>query len=484
MIKLFNNKYIFFFILVSLFLHIVSVIFSIGFYSDDEHFQILEITAYLLDINKIAINDRTGHYWEWESGTRIRPWLQPYLFYLLLDNIKYLLSTNPFIWAFILRSLCSIIGFTSIIYLYFTFKDYFFKKNYKFNTLLYFTFWFYPFLHSRTSSENLSLSLFIISICLLFKVIVKEKNFNFIKFVLGSLLMGFSMVFKFTTVFNAFPFFLWFIIYRYNFNKILIFSSLIVITLSFGLYVDYINWGSFKNTYYQFYIHNLSPGEMGRMKYFGIDPWYFYFFEIIKQLAPLLSLFFLFGLIYFWLKKFNNIFTWITLFSFIIYTYIGHKEIRYMFSIYIFAPFFIAFLFEKISSKFILKFFKSLVIISNLIFLLITLITPANNKVSTYKFIYENIDDEQKIFFTNENPYLINNMEPFFYTHSLNKIMPINEKSVNEKSYWIVSNNYKNISINLENGCELRYSTYPKRLIEMSNNWKRFNLNWYIIYCE
>ena len=102
----------------------------------------------------------------------------------------------------------------------------------------------------------------------------------------------------------------------------------------------------------------------------------------------------------------------------------------------------------------------------------------------TYKFIYENVDDEQKIFFTNENPYLINNMEPFFYTHSLNKIMPINEKSVNEKSYWIVSNNYENISINLENGCHLRYSTYPKRIIDINNNWKRLNLNWYIIYCE
>ena len=46
-----NQKYIFFYIFLCLILHIVSIHFSIGFYSDDEHFQILEPVAYLLDLN-------------------------------------------------------------------------------------------------------------------------------------------------------------------------------------------------------------------------------------------------------------------------------------------------------------------------------------------------------------------------------------------------------------------------------------------------
>ena len=73
-----NQKYLYSLILCSLF-YIISVNFSIGFYSDDEHFQILEITAYLLGINEIAINDPTNYYWEWEEGTRIRPRIQIYL---------------------------------------------------------------------------------------------------------------------------------------------------------------------------------------------------------------------------------------------------------------------------------------------------------------------------------------------------------------------------------------------------------------------
>ena len=111
--------------------------------------------------------------------------------------------------------------------------------------------------------------------------------------------MGLSMVVKFTTVFTAFPFFLWLVFFRFNFFRILIFGIFILAALSLGLFIDYINWGTFKNTYYQFYIHNLSSGVIGRMKYFGVDPWYYYFFEIVKQLAPLLSLFFLIGLIFF-----------------------------------------------------------------------------------------------------------------------------------------------------------------------------------------
>ena len=43
-------------------------------------FQILEIAAYLLGINNVAIEDTTGYYWEWREHIRMRPWLQPITF--------------------------------------------------------------------------------------------------------------------------------------------------------------------------------------------------------------------------------------------------------------------------------------------------------------------------------------------------------------------------------------------------------------------
>ena len=483
-----SNKFLVILIFISFILHILSSFYSIGFYSDDEHFQILEISAYLLGINDIAINDPTGHYWEWQKSVRIRPWIQPYLYFYIISFLKFFISDNPFVWVLGLRLLSSLIGFASMMFLFVIFKDKFFNNNKIFNYLLFFTFWFFPFLHSRTSAESLSLSLFVISFCFLYLTIVsKNCKFNLILFTMGSFIMGLSMVFKFTTVFVAFPFFIWLLIFRFNFLKLFIFSSLIIFALSLGLYIDYLNWGSFENTYLKFYIHNLSSGEgyeMNRMKSFGVDPWYYYFFEIIKQLAPILSLFFLAGLIYFWIKKPNNVLTWITLSTFIIFSLIPHKEIRYIFSIYIFAPFFIAYLFENFSIKYLSIISKYFIIISNIIFLTITSLTPANGKVDVYKYIFENIQEDEEIYYTKENPYLVNNMEAKFYTYFIPKISKLDNISKNFNNIWVASNNYSDIELLLKNECEIKHTTYPKKIINLNENWKRLKLNWYILFCK
>lgn len=482
-LNIINKNYLFVFIFTSAVLHLIASIYSIGFYSDDEHFQILEIAAYLKGLNQVAINDPTGYYWEWEEKIRMRPWLQPYIFFKIINFLEFF-SSNPFIWTLILRLISSVIGFTSIILLYFTFKDLFFKKNKIFNTFLFFTFWFYPFIHSRTSSENISIAFFVIGFCLLYKLVFSNKlKTNYFVLIFASFFMGISMVFKFTTVFNAFPYFIWMLFFKFNLKKIFIFGFFILIALCIGLYVDYINWGSFKNTYYQFYLHNLSSGVVGRMKYFGIEPWYYYFIEIIKQLAPLLSLFFLLGLILFWVKKPQNAVTWITFPSFIIFTIIGHKEIRYMFPIYIFAPFFISYFLNLISIKNIKKIFQFIIILSNLVFLFLTLTFPANSKVGVYKFLFEN-HNTLKIYFTGENPYQINNMEPFFYTNSLPKIENFNENHLTKSPFLLVTNDYHNFKYRSNLKCKMIYSTYPSKIINLNKNWSRLKINWQVHKCK
>ena len=80
----------------------------------------------------------------------------------------------------------------------------FFNENYKFNTFIFFSFWFWAFLHSRTSSENLGITLFIISICLIYRLIIsKEINFNYFKFIFASFLFGISIIIKFTLSFTT-----------------------------------------------------------------------------------------------------------------------------------------------------------------------------------------------------------------------------------------------------------------------------------------
>ena len=479
---IYNNNYLLICIFIGAILHIISAFYTIGFYSDDEHFQILEIAAYLLGINNVAIEDTTGYYWEWREHIRMRPWLQPYIYFKLIIFFQYLSINDPFVWTLIIRIISSLIGYLSIIYLFFTFQNKFFNENYKFNTFIFFSFWFYPFLHSRTSSENLGITLFIISICLIYRLIIsKEINFNYFKFIFASFLFGISMVIKFTLVFTTIPFYIWVLIFRFKFSTITILTSVIFICLGIGIAIDSYFWGFLTNTYYQFYKFNLSD-ELGRLNDFGIDPWYFYITEISKQLAPLLSIVFLAGLFLYWFKNKFDLISWLTLSTLIIFSIIGHKEIRYIFPIYIFAPFFVSYLLDHIKNAYILNFSKTIIIISNILFLILTLFIPPNTKVGVYKFIFDNINNNEKIYYIDENPYQINNMEPYFYTKFLT---PINAYNASEEdNYWIVTNNYNNIKKLDDKNCSKKYSTLPDIIFNINKNWKRLKLNWYIYYCD
>ena len=340
---IYNNNYLSICIFIGAILHIISAYYTIGFYSDDEHFQILEIAAYLLGINNLAIEDTTGYYWEWREHIRMRPWLQPYIYFKLINFLQYLNINDPFVWTLIIRIISSFIGYLSIIYLFFTFQNKFFNENYKFNTFIFFSFWFYPFLHSRTSSANLGLIVFIFSFCYLYKHIkIKKEKFNFLIYFIFSFLLGISLVIKLNLVFTIAPIFLWVIFFRFNFYRILLTIVGVILALSFGLYVDFLNWGFFTNTYWQFYDVNINRGWMIA---FGSKPWWYFIPAIAVEMAPILSLVFIIALIIFWIKKPLNIFTWLTLVTLIIISCFSHKEIRYTFPIYIFAPFFICYFF-------------------------------------------------------------------------------------------------------------------------------------------
>ena len=263
-------------------------------------------------------------------------------------------------------------------------------------------------------------------------------------------------------------------------------GSAVIIALLIGLFIDSIFWGSYKNTYYQYYKHNIVTGTLDS---FGVQPWWYYLTTTIIELAPVLSLFFVISLIVFWLKNPKSVFTWITFLTAFSFSLFGHKEIRYIFPVYIFAPLFISYFFDTFSKIKFDKFFKTLIIISNVIFLILTLFTPANNKVGVYKFLYNNHNKGENVFYIENNPYLVNNMEPFFYTKFLPEIKELDKDFFSKKSSfnksWIITNSFEKYIevINYNDKCQKENSTYPVTIMNLNENWRRLKLNWYIIYC-
>lgn len=411
----------------------------------------------------------------------MRPWTQSYIYYSLVKVAQFFDINNPFTWSLIIKTLSSLLGFISIIYLLSNFKKIFIKEENHFNYFIFFCFWFYPFLHSRTSSENVGISIFIISICFLYNVFVNKKEVNKLLLFLFGLILGASLVIKFNLIISLFPILVWVLIFRMEIIKILIVTLGTSISLLIGIIIDSLSYGDFNITYWNFFYWNIV---WGRMAEFGHQPIYFYFTSILLDLAPFVSLFFIISIFYYAYKNPKSIFTFFIFFPIVILSFLSHKELRYVFQIYYFCPLFIIYFFYHFRNFKFIKYAKILVIVSNLIFLSITTFAAANGKVALYKFIYnQNIKDDT-LFYLDENPYLINEMEPFFYTHSLPLIKEATENNFFNKG-WLLTNNFKNYkSLTSKNNCIKKYSSFPESIINLNKNWKKKNFNWFVIYCS
>ena len=74
-------------------------------------------------------------------------------------------------------------------------------------------------------------------------------------------------------------------------------------------------------------------------------------------------------------------------------------------------------------------------------------------------------------------------MEPFFYTKFLPKIEKFNNYEANSNKFIIItkSNEFSN---EIKYDCTIIYSTYPIKIINLNNNWKRLKLNWKVYKCS
>ncbi len=474
-----NKNYLL--ILFCFVVYIITAFNSLGFYNDDEHFQILEPIAYLLGLNTVLINDPLGYYWEWQTAHRIRPWLQPYFYYQIVLFLKFLNINDPHTWVLTLRLFTAVLGFISIIYLFFSIKKYFVKEEKFYHYIIYFTFWFYPFLNVRTSSENLSLILFCFAFPYLLEYFNKiEKKINLKNTIFFSFILGLSIVVRPQIIFTIFPIFLWVLAFKFNLYKIILVIWGCLLAIILGLYIDFINWGYFTNTYWQVFEVQILKG---RMAAFGAQPLWYYFEAILLELAPISSLFFMLSVILFSYRNIKSVFIWITLGTLIILMFFEHKEVRFFFPAYVFAPFFLMYFFDNIKNYILKRILISLCLISNLVFLLIVSLVPINGKVPVYKYLYSLGKIEEQIFYVGENPYQMNEMEPFFYTSFIPKIKEIKNLKIKERSYIITNEYSKKITLDKYNNCRLVFSSYPL-LIELNENWKNKKLNWYVNLCE
>ncbi len=135
-------------ILILLFTHLLAAVYSTGFHHPDEHCQILEFANHAVG----RVEDPA--LLRWEHGARIRPWLQPLLHAAVMKPAIVAGIYEPFNFAGLFRLLYGLINILALWSLWKAFRD---RDSIDPKWFLWISLiWFFPYLHVRTSSENLS----------------------------------------------------------------------------------------------------------------------------------------------------------------------------------------------------------------------------------------------------------------------------------------------------------------------------------------
>jgi len=482
---------------ISLFFHIAAVIFSEGFHRPDEHLGIFRLM-----MSKLGTFPNLDLSWEFKA--QIRPWFHPWIFIGIAKIKEFLFGNNPFLLATILRFFCSSVGLYSI-YLWgkLIVNSSASSRHKKISLYLFFLCWYLPFFHARTTAENLGITFFIFAIYILFKGFqdltislsgFRPSKINASSCFVSGILLGLSFVLRFQMGIMIASLIIWlFLIKKMPITKVLILFIGIFTSIALNSIIDYWGYGVWTFTPWNYFYQNLILGVADG---FGTSPWYYYLTKTLIKGIPPISLIWIVPLLYLWVSSPKHLITFLSLPFFLVHSYLGHKEIRFLFPMFIFFPFAYIYFTTFISQSFIKK-IKLLIIptiIINCIALTISSFKPAFGPISLYKFLYHQNDPtiskiytfgtfrDQLVF------YLKSPIEQVVIPDNKSRDMVNIFNSHTENIQWFLTNKLDDIKKiqTFPKLCKLEFSLYPKWILNLDISKKIFKRSktWALFRCQ
>ena len=308
----------------SIICYCLTAIFSVGFHHEDEHYQIIEFAEH-----------RAGHIDQvtWEYGAKIRPSIQPVICLILFKIIRWAGIDDHFTMATVLKLLS---GVLSIFIINVFVKNYQTKVDAKFSGIFIcfsFLLWFLPYIAVRFSSESFS-ALF----CLLVisKAINLQKSAKHADYLLFGIFAGSAIMLRLQCSALIFGVILWLIIVeKVKISKCLIIAGIMMLTILTGVFIDYLFYGTFTLTAYNYFDYNLVKGVAND---FGIEPWYKIFQYTVEGPGPIFGILTFFSLVLVGVFDRKNVLLWAVIPFILIHTISPHKELRFLFTIAFLAP--------------------------------------------------------------------------------------------------------------------------------------------------
>lgn len=481
--------------LLTLLCHIIAAFFSEGFHRPDEHLGVINMMAY-----KLGIVDQKTLSWEFQA--QIRTWAQPY-FYLSIAKVFNLFSNNPFYLAFILRLISSMIGLSSLV-IFLKSCHSFFKeeKIYNLFQISIYLFWFFPFFHARTTTENFSTSFFLFAISILFKFYFNSDTNNQHEYsttkvikhgLISGVLFSLAFIFRFQTILAmAGP--LLIILKKGKSGFIFFFTvatTMLLATMASSV-IDQYGHGTWSFVPWNYIYHNIFLGVASG---YGTSPWYFYFFKIFTETSPPLGAIIIIGVLGLLFKNPKHLTHLIIWPFFIVHCLISHKELRFIFTLlpiallstFCFLEFYRDFIFSK-PIRPVVKYISYVVLFFNFSLLIISISKPAFSPIKMYKYIYYSNENIDKIYtlgvFRDQLRFYLK--KPFLQIEvNLNQVEKLIEEKNNETTWILTDKLDQREKIISHNNCQEKFFSYPQWILGLDiKNLMRKSKMWSLIKCQ
>jgi len=458
-----ESKFLKRWVTISLVLHLIAAVFSVGPYHPDEHFQVLEFAnAFMGGTSFKAL--------AWEYEHQMRSWVQPLFYSGLIRMLQAIGIQKSVDHALVFRLVSSFIGWGASSLLMVLSFMWVSESRVRSTVKALALFWVIPYIHARTSGENLGGSLFWIGFSLFFLIQSKGRTYFWNLFGIGCL-FGLSFWFRFQMGVIVFSFSLFLLLNKQvNCRHILGLALGILATSFMCIIFDRIGYGVWTFSPWNYFRINLIDGKS---ELFGVWPWWQYIYWSAVFIPPLSGAIFLAALIACFAKLRHPLVLAITPYFFIL-CLIKNKDMRYLFVILPALPLLIGMGFPEI--KFKLKRILFLFQIQNALFLALVLFKPADKMVLFYSYLKSNFPNDVELISTDFDPFFIGGIQNTFYRpknyHFLHysSLKKIEEEL--DRPFLLYSEKFEipNEAKKLREFCQVVYQVYP--------NWiKYFNIN-------
>ena len=297
---------------------IVTAWFSVLFYFPDEHYQVLEFMSYKLGITPASALP-------WEFGARIRPWLQPLLYFLIAQPLRALGLTDMFTISFILRLATGLFSLLALARFARALLPTIAGEEEKRAFVRYLPlFGFLPYLFVRTSSETLSAAFFALGLALA----LGEKSAS--RLAWAGLLCGLAVECRYQTGLMGAGLLAWLaVIARARLPALAAFIGGGLVALALGALADHWGYGAWLFPPFDYYQVNIVQGVAART--FGREPAVAYLYLLPAQIFFAITLVLMAAMLAMWLRNARHAVTWTTLPFVLAHVFIAHKEARFLF---------------------------------------------------------------------------------------------------------------------------------------------------------